>query len=157
MLQRWWRQQVGSPWWRLIHTWWPKLTAPWLQHSAPSSDPHASASNNPNSLRARRLHSRIHTHTCKHTEKNPHRFPPQTHRDNFPPCCYLLHYLQPPPNLPLLPHPNLLYLVSSKDGGKKKEEEEEEMEERGRRAREVDVCRLQKNHNAPPLFSSALA
>lgn len=31
-----------------------------------------------------------------------------------------------PPNLPLLPHPNLLYLVSSKDGGKKEEEEVEE-------------------------------
>lgn len=93
-----------------------------------------------------------------HTHTKTHRFPPQTHRDNFSPCCYLLHYLQPPLNLPLLPHPNLLYLVSSKDGGKKKEEDEEEdEEERGRWAHEVDVCRLQGNHDTPPVLSSALA
>lgn len=96
----------------------------------------------------------MHTNTKTH---RPH--PPlNTQRDNFSPCCYLLHYLKPPLYLPLLPHPNLLYLVSSKDGGKKKEEEEdEEVEERGRRAREVDVCRLQRNHNTPPLISSAPA
>lgn len=99
------------------------------------------------------VYANAYTHTCIHTQKR--RSFPQTHRDNFSPCCYLLHYLQPPPNLPLLPHPNLLYLVSSKDGVEK--EEEETREERGRWAREVDVCRLQKTHNTPPLFSSALA
>lgn len=100
-----------------------------------------------------------HAYTHMHTHTKTHRLPPQTHRDNFSPCCYLLHYLQPPPNLPLLPHPNLLYLVSSKDGGKMKEEKEneEEMEERGWRAHEVDVCRLQRNHNTPPLYSSVPA
>lgn len=64
----------------------------------------------------------IHMYTYANTRNT--QFPPsQTHRDNLSPCCYLLHYLQPPLNLPLLPHPNLLYLVSSKDGGKKKEDE----------------------------------
>lgn len=59
-----------------------------------------------------------------------HRLPP-SRRDNLSPRCYLVHYLHPPPDPPLLPHPNLLYLVSSKDRGKK-EEEEVEVKERGR-------------------------
>lgn len=74
MPQRWWRQQVGSPWWRLILTWWPKLTAPWLPPSALFSDPHASASNNPNSLTAGHVHSCIHTHM--HTHKKNTQDPP---------------------------------------------------------------------------------
>ena len=149
---RWWRPPVGSPWSRLILTWWPRPTAPWRPLSARSSDPRASASNNPNSLTARRQHTHTHLHTYTETP------PSQTHRDKPSPRCYLLHDLQPPPNLPLLPHPILLYLVSSKDGGKKKRrEEEEEEEERDRWACDVDVCRLQKNHNNLPFFSSALA
>lgn len=70
MLQRWWRQQAGSPWLRLILTWWPKLTAPWLQPSALFLDPHASASNNPNSLTGGHVHSYIHTHMHTDTKKH---------------------------------------------------------------------------------------
>lgn len=50
------------------------------------------------------LHTHAHTNTITHRS-----LPPQTHRDNFSSRCYLLHYLKPPPNLPLLPHPILLY------------------------------------------------
>lgn len=104
MLQRWWRQQAGSPWWRLIRTWWLKRIAPWLLLSALSSDPHANASNSPNSPTGRHPHTLIQTHTFAHTctHKNT-QIPPPTLKHTgttFPPCCYLLHYLQPLPKSP---------------------------------------------------------
>lgn len=58
------------------------------------------------------IYTHAYTHTYVHIhKKTTQESPPETHRDNFSPCCYLLHYLHPAPNLPLLPHPNLLYLV----------------------------------------------
>lgn len=52
----------------------------------------------------RGVYTHLYTHTHKYTKT--HRHPrPQTQRDNLSPCCYLLHYLQPPPDPHLLPHP----------------------------------------------------
>lgn len=92
MLQKWWKQQAGSPWWRLTHTWLPKLTALWLQPSALFLDPHASASNNPNNLKAGHLHSYTHTHTRTKTQ---HNISPLTHRTNLPLAvtCYTTYIL----------------------------------------------------------------
>ncbi len=62
-----------------------------------------------------------------HTRKNT-QFHPLKHTGTFTlAVTYYTTYSLP--QSPLLPHPNLLYLVSSKDGGKKKKEEEEEEEE----------------------------
>lgn len=107
MLQKWWKQQVGSPWWRLTHTWWPKLTAPWLQPSALFLDPHASASNNPNSLTVGHLHSYALTQAFTHNK--PQCFTPDT-QDKYSPCCYLLHLPTSCPKA-LQPHPFLLFLL----------------------------------------------
>lgn len=86
MPQKWWKQQVGSPWWRLILTLWLKLTALWLPPSALFLDPHASASNSPNSLTAWHVHT--HAHTWKHKRSSP-----ETQQGQISPLCYLLHYL----------------------------------------------------------------
>lgn len=108
MLQKWWKQQVGSPWWRLTHTWLPKLIALWLQPNAPFLDPHASASNNPNNHTAGHLHS--YTLTQAYTHHKTQHFTPET-QDKYSPCCYLLHYLHPAPSRSLQPHPFLLYVL----------------------------------------------
>lgn len=109
MLQRWWRQQAGSPWWRLIRTWWLKRIAPWLLLSALSSDPHANASNSPNSPTGRHPHTLIQTHTFAHTctHKNT-QIPPQpsnTQGQPFPLAVTYYTTYSLSPNLPLLPHP----------------------------------------------------
>lgn len=97
---------------------------------------------------------RAHTHAYTYEDTQT---PPLTQGQTLPLLLPTTLPTASPLNLPLLPHPNLLYLVSSKDGGKKKEEEEE-VEERGRWAREVDVCCLQKNpqHPSPFLLGSGL-
>lgn len=146
MLQKWWKQQGGSPWWRLTPTWLPKLTALWPQPSALFLDPHASVSNNPNGL--------TYTLTQAYTHSKTY-FTPDA-QDRYSPCCYLLHYLHPAPSWSLWPHPFLLYLLFVKCEWTISPEEEE-VEEWGRWACEVDDVVYKETTTKTRFFSLALA
>lgn len=141
MLQRWWKQLAGNPWWHLILTWWQKPTALWPQPSVLFLVRHASASNSHNSLIAgvptvpyalTKTHEMIHTLPC------------QTQGWHLPtllPTTLPTASFKPPTLGPVQPAVFTLF-KRWRDRRRTKSRKERKSE---RRACEVNVCRLQKN------------